>query len=297
MINEPIRAAVISDTHGLLRPEVEHILQTCDMVIHAGDFDNQMIFHKLNISRPLYTVRGNNDGSWADQLPLIRKFTLNGVRFLMVHDRSDLPGDLGDAQIVIFGHSHMPYCRKQDGRLWLNPGSCGYRRFALPLSLNVLTLSCEGCIIETFWLKENGDKLEIQKETSRFTECVNHASADTKKSRDNIITDTKRDSRRKSRKTGERSGVCQKLGEVINRKRKEYTDNVQGKAYVQDQLFLVAKIMRLMKHGQPVDWVAGNLQVEPDFVETVYRICVTHPGVNAHQILDKMEVNRIFEHS
>lgn len=297
MINEPIRAAVISDTHGLLRPEVERILQTCDVVIHAGDFDNQMIFHKLNISWPLYAVRGNNDGSWADQLPLIRKFALGGVRFLMVHDRSDLSKDLGDAQIIIFGHSHMPHCRKQDGRLWLNPGSCGYRRFTLPLSLNVLTLNSEGCIIETFWLKENGDKLEIQKETSRFTECVNHALMETKKSRDDTIDATKEDGRRKIRETGGRAGVCQKLGEAINRKRKEYTDNAQGKAYAQDQLFLVAKIMRLMKRGQPVDWVAGNLQVDPGFVETVYRICVTHPGVNAHQILDKMEVNRIFERS
>ena len=58
MINEPIRAAVISDTHGLLRPEVERILQSCDVVIHAGDFDNQMVFHKLKIKQPLYAVRG-----------------------------------------------------------------------------------------------------------------------------------------------------------------------------------------------------------------------------------------------
>ncbi len=106
MINEPIRAAVISDTHGLLRPEVERILQSCDVVIHAGDFDNQMVFHKLKIKQPLYAVRGNNDHDWAEQLPLIRRFKLGDYRFLLVHDQADIPGDVGDAQVIIFGHSH-----------------------------------------------------------------------------------------------------------------------------------------------------------------------------------------------
>ena len=74
MRGEPIRAAVISDTHGLLRPEVERVIQTCDVVIHAGDCDSQMLYHKLTVSQPLDGVRGNNDGYCAKQLPRSRPF-------------------------------------------------------------------------------------------------------------------------------------------------------------------------------------------------------------------------------
>ena len=95
MINEPIRAAVISDTHGLLRPEVERILQSCDVVIHAGDFDNQMVFHKLKIKQPLYAVRGNNDHDWAEQLPLIRRFKLGIIGFFWCMIRRISPGMWG----------------------------------------------------------------------------------------------------------------------------------------------------------------------------------------------------------
>ena len=128
-------AAGIAETHGRLRPEVGRVIQTWDVVIHAGDFDSQMLYHKLNVSQPLYGVRGNNDGYWAKQLPKIRRFCLGGVSFLAVHDQADVPADLQDVQVVIFGHSHMYYQQERDGRLWLNPGSCGYRRFHLALPL------------------------------------------------------------------------------------------------------------------------------------------------------------------
>ena len=61
----PIRVAIMADTHGVLRPEVERILETCDVIVHAGDFDNQMLYHKLNVDQPLYAVRGNNDRGWS----------------------------------------------------------------------------------------------------------------------------------------------------------------------------------------------------------------------------------------
>ena len=62
----PIRVAIMADTHGVLRPEVERILETCDVIVHAGDFDNQMLYHKLNVDQPLYAVRGNNDRGWSN---------------------------------------------------------------------------------------------------------------------------------------------------------------------------------------------------------------------------------------
>lgn len=276
MTGEPIRAAVISDTHGLLRPEVEKILQSCDVVIHAGDFDNQMVFHKLKIKRPLYAVRGNNDGEWAEQLPLIRRFVLGNFSFLLVHDQADIPRD-AEAQVIIFGHSHMHFQRQENGQLWLNPGSCGYRRFTLPLSLAVLTLEDEGCEIESIFLEEGEEGLNLRKEYSWFSKpqkAQNHQAQREEKPK-------------KKEKPGEDKaafGLRKRLRERIN-------EGVRQK----DQLFVIAKIMRLLRRGEQVEWVADNMRLEPAFVEMIYRICVTHPQADAHQILDKLEVNRLFE--
>ena len=136
----PIRVAVMADTHGVLRPEVERILETCDVIVHAGDFDNQMLYHKLNVDQPLYAVRGNNDRGWSGGLGQVNRFEIGGVKFIMAHERVDIPSVLKDIQVVIFGHSHMYYQQEISGRLWLNPGSCGYKRFTLPLSMAVMTI-------------------------------------------------------------------------------------------------------------------------------------------------------------
>lgn len=293
MINEPIRAAVISDTHGLLRPEVERILQSCDVVIHAGDFDNQMVFHKLKIKQPLYAVRGNNDHDWAEQLPLIRRFKLGDYRFLLVHDQADIPGDVGDAQVIIFGHSHMYLKKQQNGRLWLNPGSCGFRRFTLPLSMAVLTLKEDGCQLETLFFKEEGEQIAVEKETEAFglMACIKNPSA----KEDKKEVQAKREAQaeyaketKEAEKTGEKEVWQEKTG-----MKKRLQERIAERSGQRDQLFVIAKIMRLMKRGEAIEWVAKNLRVEPVFVETVYRICVTHPQADAHQILDKLEVNSL----
>lgn len=265
MIKEPIRAAVISDTHGLLRPQVEQVIQSCDAVIHAGDFDNQMLYHKLKIKQPLYAVRGNNDGDWAEQLPKIRRFSLGGFQFLMVHEQFELPKTLGDAQIIIFGHSHLYAQKQEEGRLWLNPGSCGYRRFTLPLSMAVLTLEEDSLEVETIWLEEEGEKgreITIRLKKSELVSKKNKEKSDQDKPH--------------KHKEGIKGKLC----------------SFQKKKAAKDQLFLIAKITRLMKRGESVEWVAKNLQVSPHFAETIYRIYVTHPGVNAQQILDKIEANQ-----
>lgn len=287
MMNEPIRAAVISDTHGLLRPEVERIIQSCDLVIHAGDFDNQMVFHKLKIKQPLYAVRGNNDDDWAEQLPLVRRFKLGGFRFLLVHDQVDIPGDVGDAQVVIFGHSHMLFQKQQSGRLWLNPGSCGYRRFTLPLSMVVLTLQEKECQIETFFFKEEGEGMEIEKKTDLFLpkkgkEPIGERTAgfaNTEPEKEQKLRN-----RTETQESQEKPGLKKRIRERIAEGQRQ-----------RDLLFVIAKIMRLMKRGEAVEWVAKNLRVEPVFVETVYRISLTHPQADAHQILDKLEVNSLVQ--
>lgn len=277
MTSEPIRAAVISDTHGLLRPEVERILQSCDVVIHAGDFDNQMVFHKLKIKRPLYAVRGNNDNGWAEQLPLNRRFKLGNFRILLVHDQADIPQDTKDIDVVIFGHSHMHTQEKKNGQLWLNPGSCGYRRFTLPLSLAVLTLDENVCEIETFFLVEEGERIALQKKTSSFLKSEHPGKTDGAGEK---AAEKSAEQSEKVETSGIRKGLRERLSEGKRQK---------------DQLFIIARIMRLMKRGESVEWVAKNLNLEEAVVENIFRICITHPQADAHQILDKMEVNRIVE--
>lgn len=136
-----MRLGVISDTHGLLRPEVLDKLAGCDYILHAGDFDRPEILEALQDVAPVLGVRGNNDwGGWASRLPRTRRFTLDGVRFFMVHNRMDAPHSLADVDVVVFGHSHR-YCEDRlEGRLWLNPGSCGYPRFRPELSMAIVTL-------------------------------------------------------------------------------------------------------------------------------------------------------------
>ena len=132
--------------------------------------------------------------------------------------------------MVIYGHSHVYDQQMEEGRLWLNPGSCGYRRFTLPLSLAVMTLYEGSYEVKTIWLDEKYGREPWKK------------------------------------------------GEEEEASRREQQER--------DQLFLIAKIMRFMRRGERISWVADNLKAEPAFVETIYRHCKAHPGANAHQILD-----------
>ena len=135
-----IKVGIISDTHGLLRPEVLEELQSCDYILHGGDVNKPEILNTLRAIAPLYVVRGNNDKEWAEELPKHLTVTLGGVTFFMVHNKKDVPSDLGDAQIVVFGHSHKYFEQQQEGRLWLNPGSCGRRRFDQEITMAIMTI-------------------------------------------------------------------------------------------------------------------------------------------------------------
>ena len=124
-----MKLAILSDTHGLLRPEVGEYLKTADAILHAGDINRQEIMDQLRQYAPLYIVRGNNDKAWAEDIPHDRTLTLDGVTFYMVHNKKEVPADLSGVDVVVFGHSHKYVQEEKDCRLWLNPGSCGPRRF------------------------------------------------------------------------------------------------------------------------------------------------------------------------
>ena len=135
-----IKIGVLSDTHGLLRPAVLEVLRSCDCILHGGDVNKPEILDTLRSIAPLYVVRGNNDREWAEGLPQSLTVTLGGVPFFMVHKKKDVPADLGDARVVVFGHSHKYLEQQRDGRLWLNPGSCGRRRFDQEITMAVVTV-------------------------------------------------------------------------------------------------------------------------------------------------------------
>lgn len=154
-MSEKIKMGIISDTHGLLREEVKERLKDCTYIFHAGDVDRPEILDELRTMGFLHVVRGNNDGYWAQNLRRSLNFSVGNVKFFMVHDRKDAAWELGDTQVVIFGHSHKYFCQEIDGRLWLNPGSCGRSRFGGEVTMAVMTV-------------ENGswevEKIVLQKE-------------------------------------------------------------------------------------------------------------------------------------
>ena len=121
--------AILSDTHNLLRPQVLEALSGVDVILHGGDCSKQAVLDTLKAYAPLHVVRGNNDKEWAVDLPHDLTVTLGGKTFYMVHKKAEIPKDLPGVDVVIYGHSHKYAMDEKDGILYLNPGSCGPRRF------------------------------------------------------------------------------------------------------------------------------------------------------------------------
>lgn len=233
-----MKIAVISDTHGLFRQQVRKLIESCDAVIHAGDITSQKVLEEIRSSGgtqvPFYVVRGNNDRAWAGNLPERLFFELDGTPFFLVHNKKDIPSDLGNTRIVIYGHSHKYAAEEKDGRLWLNPGSCGKSRFRQPVTMALLTL-------------EHGKWLVERIDLPSGTESDN-------------------------------AGWERNLS-------------------AENMLSVIQEIQIRMDKGQTVDGIGKKMKLNRDFVEEICRIRVTHPGVTAEGILNKMEVNRVVTYS
>jgi len=128
---------VISDTHGLVRPQAIEALAGVDMILHAGDVGNSAVLDQLRDIAPVVAVRGNNDrGEWAESLPQSEVVEIGAVSIYMLHDVKEIDiSPAGAFQVVISGHSHKPAVEERRGVLYVNPGSAGPRRFNLPVSL------------------------------------------------------------------------------------------------------------------------------------------------------------------
>jgi len=226
------KIAIISDTHELLRPEVVQILKTCEVILHGGDLSSQQILNTLKEIAPVFVVRGNNDKAWAENLKKELEITLYGVRIYMVHDKQHRKKDFNEIDLFIYGHSHKYEQKTIDGVLYLNPGSCGPRRFRLPVTMAILEIA------------EDSKDWQVKKIDL------------TEKGKDRVSL------------TGVKEGNLKATVEVI---------------------------IREMRAGHKIEQIAKKLSVDSAFVEQVCRIYVTHPGVDAQGIVDKMEVSALFE--
>jgi putative phosphoesterase len=136
-----LRVALLSDTHGLMRAEARAFAVGCDYIIHSGDIGSAEILDELGALAPLIAVRGNNDNqAWAAHLPETEMIRVGGAFVYVIHDLSqlDLEPHAAGVQVIVSGHSHKPLVEKRDGILYVNPGSCGPRRFKLPISVGEL---------------------------------------------------------------------------------------------------------------------------------------------------------------
>lgn len=225
------RIGIISDTHGLLRPEVEETLQGCEAILHGGDVNKPEIIEKLNRIAPTYVVRGNNDKEWAGKLPETLTVSLCGIRFYMVHNKKYIPKreeDLKDVDIIVYGHSHKYEEKQENGRLLLNPGSCGPRRFTQPITFAVLAVEDDGAY--------KVEKVEVAHPNGRKSLSMEQEIA------------------------------------------------------AHDMKKVVGAVMRDTNRRLSVGEIAAKNEISEELTEQICRLYLTHPGVSADGIIDKMGI-------
>ena len=135
------KIGVLSDTHGLLRPEVIKYVEDCNVIMHAGDIGSCAILKQLGEITNVYAVRGNNDQEmWAMKLPSTVEVTLGKRKVYMIHDINGMTENVNDYDVIISGHSHNLSIYQKKKQLYINPGAAGKCRFGLPLTMVKLEL-------------------------------------------------------------------------------------------------------------------------------------------------------------
>jgi putative phosphoesterase len=156
MTEKHVTLGVISDTHGLLRPEAVEALRGSDRILHAGDIGSSEVLEALAKIAPVTAVRGNVDTApWARSLPETEVVEAGGASIYILHDRGqlDLKPEAAGFRVVVYGHSHQPKMDEKNGVLYFNPGSAGPRRFRLPVSVGRLTITAGKAQAELVELK------------------------------------------------------------------------------------------------------------------------------------------------
>ena len=285
------RIAVISDTHNLLRPEVAEVLKTCEVILHGGEISGPQTLEmirgacggsvgggsvgssgacggsassggkasgsgascQVGGTGNFYVVRGNNDRDWAADIPYTLEVTLFGRRFFMTHKKKDIPANV-DADVVIYGHSHRYAQEYKDGTLFLNPGSCGPRRFNQAITMAVLTIPdpVEGNSEESKQMSSGGGNQQSEGES------------------------------------GDRLGCYGITVEKIEIPHSPLKTSAAVTAKEQVSADLIRKIGSDLAKNRTVAEIAARRGVSRELTEQIVRLYVTHPGVTAEQIMSKM---------
>ena len=264
------RIAVLSDTHNLLRPEVAEIIKTCDAVLHGGDISGPSTLEKIrglcgktaseraSGGGNFYVVRGNNDRDWAEDLPYTLEVRLYGLKFFMAHMKKDIPADV-DADVVIYGHSHRYAQEVRGGTLYLNPGSCGPRRFRQPITMAVLTIAedCESAPEGSGKASKESRKAKGLQRVSVEKIEIPHEAA--RQSGSPVLMNTP---------------VSGRIP-VLHQKEKISGD-------------MIREICADIEKHRTVSEIAARRNLSPELAEEIVRLYVTHPGVTPEQIMSKM---------
>lgn len=299
------RIGVISDTHGILRPETAEILKTCETILHAGDVGKPEVLRQLRDIRDTYAVRGNVDSGRirefyareterrkcaedvkirtkefeaqaggfevrADkfeagqvELPEELEIELFGFRIYMIHDKKLIRKDLPGVDLIICGHSHKYEVGRLGNTVCLNPGSCGPRRFCLPVTMMLLTLYPAEHRMET----ERIDCLDIP----AMGKGTSHGENPVWISEEGKAAGVHEEP---AVRTGQR-GAAKAPGKI--------------KIPEQDMYRMVRQIMKEVDAGRRIAEIAARNHIDERFAEQVCRMYLTHPGVDVDGILDRME--------
>ncbi len=153
--NPTYTIGLISDTHGLLRPEAVSALRGVSLILHSGDIGEKDILNELEKIAPVIAVRGNMDrSSWSRAIPETDIIEKNGLCFYLLHDldRLDLNPGAARIDVVVSGHTHKPHLQSIDGVLYINPGSAGHRRYDYPVTIGLVSINNTGIKPEIVYL-------------------------------------------------------------------------------------------------------------------------------------------------
>lgn len=293
------RIGVISDTHGILRPETAAFLKTCEIILHAGDVGKPEVLRQLRSIADTRAVRGNVDSSrirdldargsgsrnhtedpkiyeeepgagqaeLPEDLPEELETELFGFRIYMIHDKKQIRKDLSGVDLIICGHSHKYETGRFGNAACLNPGSCGPRRFCLPVTMMLLTLYPAEHRLKTERI-DCMDMPAIGKGISLIEDSAWISQED-----------AVRDVHGKSADgTGQRGPAD--TGEELQ-------------IPEQDMYRLIRQIMKDVDAGRRIPEIAVRHHIDEGFTEQVCRMYLTHPGVDVDGILDRMERKNI----
>ena len=261
------RIAVISDTHNLLRPEVVEIIETCEVIVHAGDISTPDILDRLKELKPLYIVRGNNDrGDWASDLPHVLTFDLFGRTVCMTHIKRNIPQD-HKADLVIYGHSHRYSCAKDGDAVVLNPGSCGPRRFNQEITMAVLTMTDmrdkdDEKTKEDILAPEMAEGIFVERIDIPHEVPAGKGGARGGQDMKNVLRTT--------------LGVNSVMGQSGHSYKRTVTTDI------------VRRVCEDVDRERTVQEIAARRRIDPELAEQIVRMYLTHQKVTPDQIMTKL---------